>query len=59
MKLLSFELAGKPRFGALAGDGVVDLTPKALLDAKARNLKAVVASLEAAAPAAATAPGSV
>lgn len=28
MKLLSFELAGKPRFGALAGDGVVDLTDK-------------------------------
>ncbi len=28
MKLLSFELAGKPRFGALVGDGVVDLTDK-------------------------------
>lgn len=28
MKLLSFELAGKPRFGALSGDGVVDLTDK-------------------------------
>jgi len=33
-------------------DGVVDLTPKALLDARARNLKNVVAELEAAAPAA-------
>jgi len=30
-------------------DGVVDLTPKALLDARARNLKNVVADLEAAA----------
>jgi 5-carboxymethyl-2-hydroxymuconate isomerase len=28
MKLLSFELAGKPRFGAVVGDGVVDLTDK-------------------------------
>lgn len=35
-------------------DGTVDLTPKALLDARARNLKNVVAELEAsAAPAAA------
>jgi len=34
-------------------DGVVDLTPKALLDAKARNLKGVVAALEASAPVAA------
>ncbi len=25
MKLLSFALAGKPRFGALSGDGVVDI----------------------------------
>ncbi|WP_312164640.1 50S ribosomal protein L21 [Phenylobacterium sp.] len=33
-------------------DGTVDLTPKALLDARARNLKNVVAELEAAAPAA-------
>ena len=33
-------------------DGVVDLTPKALLDARARNLKHVIAELEAAAPAA-------
>lgn len=31
-------------------DGKVDLTPKALLDARARNLKNVVAELEAAAP---------
>jgi large subunit ribosomal protein L21 len=30
-------------------DGTVDLTPKAVLDAKARNLKGVVAALEAAA----------
>ena len=34
-------------------DGTVDLTPKALLDARARNLKNVVAELEAAAPSAA------
>ena len=33
-------------------DGAVDLTPKALLDARARNLKNVVAELEASAPAA-------
>ena len=33
-------------------DGTVDLTPKALLDARARNLKNVVAELEATAPAA-------
>lgn len=33
-------------------DGTVDLTPKALLDARARNLKNVVAELEASAPAA-------
>ena len=38
-------------------DGTVDLTPKALLDARARNLKNVVAELEAAAaPAPAEAP---
>ena len=38
-------------------DGTVDLTPKALLDARARNLKNVVAELEAAsAPVAAEAP---
>ncbi len=37
-------------------DGTVDLTPKALLDAKARNLKNVVAALEAAAPAVAAKP---
>ena len=38
-------------------DGKVDLTPKALLDARARNLKNVVAELEAAAaPAKAEAP---
>ncbi len=37
-------------------DGVVDLTPKALLDARARNLKNVIAELEAAAPAKAKAP---
>jgi large subunit ribosomal protein L21 len=36
-------------------DGTVDLTSKALLDARARNLKNVVAELEAAAPAAAPA----
>ena len=36
-------------------DGKVDLTPKALLDARARNLKNVVASLEAAAAPAAPA----
>lgn len=28
MKLLSFELAGKARFGAVVGDGVVDLTDR-------------------------------
>ena len=33
-------------------DGTVDLTPKALLDARARNLKNVIAELEAASPAA-------
>ena len=38
-----------------AWDGVVDLTPKALLDAKARNLTTLVSALEAAAPAAAPA----
>ncbi len=38
-------------------DGTVDLTPKALIDAKARNLKGVVAALEAAGqPVAAKAP---
>lgn len=38
-------------------DGAVDLTPKALLDARARNLKNVVAELEAtAAPVAKAAP---
>ncbi len=37
-------------------DGTVDLTPKALIDAKARNLKNVVAALEAAAPAVAAKP---
>lgn len=37
-------------------DGKVDLTPKALLDARARNLKNVVASLEAAAAPVAEAP---
>jgi hypothetical protein len=26
MKLVSFQAAGKPRFGAVAGDGIVDLT---------------------------------
>ena len=49
LRVTSITGAGK----TTAWDGVVDLTPKALLDAKARNLKAVVASLEAAAPAAA------
>lgn len=48
LRVTSITGAGK----TAAWDGVVDLTPKALLDAKARNLKAVVASLEAAAPAA-------
>lgn len=47
LRVTSITGAGK----AAAWDGVVDLTPKALLDARARNLKAVVASLEAAAPA--------
>ncbi len=28
MKLLSFELAGKARYGAVSGDGVIDLTDK-------------------------------
>ncbi|MCA6299009.1 MAG: 50S ribosomal protein L21 [Phenylobacterium sp.] len=51
LRVTSITGAGK----TAAWDGVVDLTPKALLDAKARNLKAVVASLEAAAPAAAPA----
>ena len=51
LRVTSISGAGK----TAAWDGVVDLTPKALLDAKARNLKAVVASLEAAAPAAAPA----
>lgn len=37
-------------------DGTVDLTPKALLDARARNLKGVVAELEAARAEAAPAP---
>ncbi|HEY9235297.1 MAG TPA: 50S ribosomal protein L21 [Phenylobacterium sp.] len=37
-------------------DGTVNLAPKALLDARARNLKNVVAELEAAAPAAEAAP---
>lgn len=37
-------------------DGTVDLTPKALLDARARNLKNVVAELEAASAPAAEAP---
>jgi large subunit ribosomal protein L21 len=37
-------------------DGTVDLTPKALLDAKARNLTGVVAALEAARAEAAPAP---
>ena len=37
-------------------DGKVDLTPKALLDARARNLKNVVAELEAAAAPVAEAP---
>ena len=49
LRVTSITGAGK----TTAWDGVVDLTPKALLDAKARNLKAVVASLEAAVPAAA------
>ena len=49
LRVTSISGAGK----TAAWDGVVDLTPKALLDAKARNLKAVVASLEAAAPVAA------
>ena len=49
LRVTSITGAGK----TAAWDGVVDLTPKALLDAKARNLKAVVASLEAAVPAAA------
>lgn len=48
LRVTSITGAGK----TAAWDGVVDLTPKALLDARARNLKAVVASLEAAAPAA-------
>ncbi|MFM8374677.1 MAG: 50S ribosomal protein L21 [Phenylobacterium sp.] len=51
LRVTSISGAGK----TAAWDGVVDLTPKALLDAKARNLKAVVASLEAAAPAVAPA----
>jgi large subunit ribosomal protein L21 len=51
LRVTSISGAGK----TAAWDGVVDLTPKALLDAKARNLKAVVASLEAAAPVAAPA----
>ena len=51
LRVTSITGAGK----TAAWDGVVDLTPKALLDAKARNLKAVVASLEAAAPVAAPA----
>ena len=46
LRVTSISGAGK----TAAWDGVVDLTPKALLDAKARNLKAVVASLEAAIP---------
>lgn len=51
LRVTSISGAGK----TAAWDGVVDLTPKALLDAKARNLKAVVASLEAATPVAAPA----
>ena len=51
LRVTSISGAGK----TAAWDGVVDLTPKALLDAKARNLKAVVASLESAAPVAAPA----
>ncbi|MFM8940233.1 MAG: 50S ribosomal protein L21 [Phenylobacterium sp.] len=51
LRVTSISGAGK----TAAWDGVVDLTPKALLDAKARTLKAVVASLEAAAPVAAPA----
>lgn len=51
LRVTSITGAGK----TAAWDGVVDLTPKALLDAKARNLKAVVASLEAATPVAAPA----
>lgn len=47
LRVTSISGAGKTE----AWEGVVDLTPKALLDAKARNLRAVVAGLEASAPA--------
>ena len=40
MKLLSFEIAGKQRFGAVAGDGVIDLTGK--LGAEIGTLRALL-----------------
>jgi len=40
MKLLSFELAGKQRFGAVAGDGVIDLTGR--LGAQIDTLRALL-----------------
>jgi len=40
MKLLSFEIAGRERFGAVAGDGVIDLTGK--LGAEIGTLRALL-----------------
>jgi 2-keto-4-pentenoate hydratase/2-oxohepta-3-ene-1,7-dioic acid hydratase in catechol pathway len=40
MKLLSFEIAGKERFGAVAGDGVIDLTGR--LGAEISTLRALL-----------------
>ena len=40
MKLLSFEIAGKQRFGAVAGDGVIDLTDR--LGAEIGTLRALL-----------------
>ena len=40
MKLLSFEIAGKQRFGAVAGEGIVDLTGK--LGAEILTLRALL-----------------
>jgi 2-keto-4-pentenoate hydratase/2-oxohepta-3-ene-1,7-dioic acid hydratase in catechol pathway len=40
MKLLSFELAGRQRFGAVAGDGVIDLTDR--LGAEVGTLRAML-----------------
>ena len=40
MKLLSFELAGKARFGAVIGDGVVDLTER--LGGRVQSLRAAL-----------------